>query len=146
MTVAQRADRRGQETAGSGGERGDAQFAGDGAAVACEVGLDRLDLGEQSAGVLGEQPRGVGEADAAPARLQQALPDLTFEPAELLRDGRRRDVQDVGGPADRARGGDRVQHAQPFQVQHIRKSNQWWREGLDCAEHWLRSGWVRDQY
>jgi hypothetical protein len=87
--------------------------------VRLQIGLGHLDQGQDPLGVPDEQLRRVGQPDAPAVALQQLLPCLAFQLGHLLRDRRRRHVQYVGGRADRAVPGHRVQSAQPFQIKHV---------------------------
>ena len=69
--------------------------------------------------MLGEQPPRVGEPHPAPVLGEQLLPDLALQLGHLLGDGRGRDVQPLGRPADRAVPGEGVEGAQALQIQHV---------------------------
>lgn len=50
-----------------------------------QVALGGGELGEQPVGVPGQDPAGVGEADAAALRFQETVPGLPLQLGELLR-------------------------------------------------------------
>jgi drug/metabolite transporter (DMT)-like permease len=107
-----------RQAAGGGGERGDRELAGDRGAARVELGLGLRQHRQRPRGVRREQGGRVGEADAAPALLEQALADFLLEAGDLLRHRRRRDVEDLRRRVQRAVGRDRMQGAQPLEVHH----------------------------
>ena len=66
-----------------------------------EVGLGERRALEQRVGVPDEHQRGVGQPHAAAGALEQRHAGLALEHRELLRDGRRRELQRVGDRGDR---------------------------------------------
>ena len=95
------------------------QPAGDRASPGVDVGLRQLGHRQDRAGVRGKQLRGLGEADPAPAALDQRGPRLALQLRQLLRHRRRRHVQLSGGRGNRAVPRDRLQDAKALQVQHL---------------------------
>ena len=83
-----------------------------------EIRLRELGALEQRVGVPDQDERGVGQPDAATGRLQQRHACLPLEHRELLRDGRRCELQRVGDRGDRAARVQLVQQTQPAQVEH----------------------------
>ena len=82
-------------------------------------------------GALAEHLRGAGEPHAAAVALHDRLADLALERGELLRDGRRREVERVGGRRDGAVLGDLAQDAQAAGIDHAadltdRSRNVYW--------------------
>ncbi len=83
-----------------------------------EIRLRELRALEQRVGVADQDERGVGQPHAAAGRLQQRHPRLPLEHRELLRDGRRRELQRVGDRGDSAARVQLMQETQPPQVEH----------------------------
>ena len=82
-----------------------------------------LDLGEREpvergAGVLDEQPAGVGQLGAAARARDERGADLGLERGQVLRDGGLGEGQRVGRGGQRAVVGDRAQRAQAPEVIH----------------------------
>ena len=73
---------------------------------------------EQRLGVADQDERGVGQADAAPRPLEQRHARLALEHRELLRDGRRRELERIRDGGDRPALVQLVEQPQPAQVKH----------------------------
>jgi hypothetical protein len=54
--------------------------------------------------VLDQDQRGIGQAHAAPNPLEERKPCFALEHRQLLRDGRRRELERVSDGGDRAAG------------------------------------------
>ena len=93
-------------------EGGDPPPPGDPAGGSGQLGLRELGPPEQRLGVAHQHQRGVGQPDAPACRLEQLDARLAFQHGELLRDGRRSELQGVGHGGDRAPGVQLVQQAQ----------------------------------
>jgi hypothetical protein len=96
----------------------DAATAGDRAGRRGEVGLGLRRALEQRVGVLDENERRVGQAHAPPGALEQAHAGLALEQRELLRDGRRRELQGVGDRRDGPAGVELAQQPQAPEIEH----------------------------
>jgi drug/metabolite transporter (DMT)-like permease len=99
-------------------EPGDPAPARDGAGGRGQVGLGERHAREQRFGVVDQHERRVGQAHAAAGALEQAYAGLALEHRELLRDGRRRELQRVGDRGDRAALVQLAQQAQTPEVEH----------------------------
>lgn len=95
---AESGERGRKQPARGGRERRKPQLTHHLTALRLQVGLRKLDLGEDAGGMLGEQPPGVGEAHAPPVLGKQLLAHLALQLGHLLGDGRRRDVQSSAAP------------------------------------------------
>lgn len=122
-----------EEAARRGGERGQPDLPHHLAPLRLDVGLGELDLGENPGRVIGEQPPRVGEPDPAAVLGEQLLPDLALQLGHLLRDGRCRDVQTLGGGTDRSEPGQGIQGAEALQVQHVSDTTRIVAQTLTCA-------------
>ena len=69
-----------------GGKGGQADAAAHVAVAGGELGLGRLELGQDALGAPDEQPRGRGEGHAPPLALEQGDPDLALERGQVLGD------------------------------------------------------------
>ena len=116
--LGERRDHRQRDPQGDGLEARDPRAAGDGAGRGGEVGLGERGALQQRARVPDEDQGGIGQADAAAGALEQGHPGLALEHGELLRDGRRRELQRVGDGGDRAALAELVQQAEAAQVEH----------------------------
>ena len=114
----ERLDRRQREAQRDGLERGDPPASRDGAGGRGEVRLGERRALEQRIGVADEHERRVGQAHAAAGALEQAHAGLALEHRELLRDGRRRELQRVGDRGDRPALVQLAEQAQAAQVEH----------------------------
>ena len=83
-----------------------------------QVGLGERGALEQRLGVLDQHERRIGQAHAAAGPLQQRHAGLALEHRELLRDGRRRELERVGDRGDRSALVELAQQAQAAQVEH----------------------------
>ena len=88
---------RGDEEADGGGEGGYPDFAGGAFGVQAHGFFGAFYFGEDGVGVVEQEAAGRGDGDSAAAAFQEFLADLGFEGRELLGDGRRGQVQDLGG-------------------------------------------------
>ena len=118
MAGAQRDDGGRDQLPERGGEAGEADGADGALGVRGDVGRRRLELREHEVGMADEHLGGAGQPHAAAVALDHRLPDLALERGELLRDGRRRQVQRVRRGGERALLGDLAQHAQAAGVDH----------------------------
>ena len=73
---------------------------------------------EQRLGVLDQHERRVGQAHAAAGALEQPHAGLALEHRELLRDGRRRELERVGDGGDRPALVQLAQQAEAVDVEH----------------------------
>src|SRR4029077_16492053 len=73
---------------------------------------------EQRVGMLDEDERGVGQADAAARTLEQRHAGLALEDRELLADRGGRELQRVGDRGDRAALVELAEQAQPAEIEH----------------------------
>ena len=83
-----------------------------------EVGLRHGRALQQRVGVIGQHQRRVREAHAAAGSLEQPHAGLALENGELLRDGRRRELQGVGHRGDRAALPQLAQQAEAPELEH----------------------------
>ena len=83
-----------------------------------DLDLGELQPGERGAGVLDEQPAGVGQLRAAARARDQRRADLRLERRQVLGDGGLGEGQRVGGGGQRAVVCDRAQRAQAPKVIH----------------------------
>ena len=118
MRGCERRQRRRHQAARGRGNRRQRQLPDDRAAMGLDVGLGLGHDRHDAIGVLDQQHRRVGEAHAAPVALDQPLPQLRLQLADLLRHRRGRHRQHLRGRAHRPVGGDGVKHAQPLEIQH----------------------------
>ena len=131
MGHAQRRGGRRDDLRDPRGEAGDPDGADETVGVGGDVGRRGLELREHDVGVADEHLRGAGEPHAAAVALHDRLADLALERRELLRDGRRREVERVGGRRDGAVLGDLAQDAQAAGIDHAadltdRSRNVYW--------------------
>ena len=88
--------------------------------------------------MLDERLARLGEHDAARPALEQARAGLALERGDLLRDGRGRVGEGVGGARQRAAARDLAQHTQSANVQHGRnvpaRSARYERSGVEGGE------------
>ncbi|GAA1542421.1 hypothetical protein GCM10009741_52150 [Kribbella lupini] len=115
---AQAGEGRCDQEADRGGEGGDAEFAVGAVGVQAQRVLGAFDLGEDRVGVGEQQAAGRGDGDAAAAAFQQLLADLGLEGGQLLGDGGRRQVQDLGGRRHGAVVSKGPQYSQPAHFDH----------------------------
>ena len=113
-------DRRARRAAGtpSGTPRSGRCRPGGPATSAASVGLRGLHAVEQRAGVLDEQPPGVGEPERAAGALEQRRAGLALEHGQLLGDRAGRVVERAGGGVDGSAGVELAQQAEAAQVEH----------------------------
>ncbi len=83
-----------------------------------DVGLGRLDLGEDPLGVGDQRGPGRGRPDAAAVADDERRPGLGLEPGDRLRDRRLGVGQRLRRRGERAPLDDLAEHLQPAQVQH----------------------------
>ena len=112
--VAEAAHDLGQQAGADRLERADAQDARLAAAERVQVGLRRLQPGDDRLGVGQEQVPGLGQRDGArPARaLDELLADDLLERLDLLADRRLRVAEPLGGTAEGALRGDRLERCE----------------------------------
>jgi hypothetical protein len=96
MRLRELGEQAGHEVFG-GADQADRQLAGLGTEQALQVGLGVLDFAEHAQRVVHQQITGIGQRDAAPQAFEQRQADVVLELLELHRDGRRRQVQLLGG-------------------------------------------------
>ena len=84
-----------------------------------ELRLGELGAVEQGFGVAGQHERGVGQADPSPGPLEQLHAGLALEHRELLRYGRRRELERVGDGGDRPPLVQLVQKPQAAEIEHV---------------------------
>ena len=100
------------------GERRRAQDAGHRGALARERRLGGLELAQHGLGAEHELLPGGGEAAGAAVALEEDHAGLALQRRELLRDGRRRVPERVGGGGDRAAGGELAEDTEAADVEH----------------------------
>ncbi|GAB2557018.1 hypothetical protein GCM10027269_08210 [Kribbella endophytica] len=115
---AEAGQRRCDQQADRGGEGGDAELAVGAVGVQAHRVLGAFDLGEDRVGVGEQQTAGRGDRDPAAAAFQQFLADLGLEGGQLLGDGGRREVQDLGGRRHGAVVSKGPQYSQPAHFDH----------------------------
>jgi hypothetical protein len=120
MTRAEGVDRARQDARPGGRERGHPKVPAPQGGERRERGLGRLKPVEDLLGVLHQGLARLGEDDPASAALEQPRARLALEHGDLLRDGRGRVGEDVGGTRQRAAACDLSQHTQSADVQHAR--------------------------
>jgi hypothetical protein len=108
---------RAEEAAGGGLQAAGPYGAADLAGQRGQVGAGGIRLGQQHAGVPGQQPAGVGQPNAPTGPVEQPHPDLLLQDAELLGDRGRR-------VAERGRDGGEgasllqlAEHPEPAQIE-----------------------------
>ncbi len=109
--------RGGGENAGRRRERADSHDADDAAARCGQAGLGAFERAEHDLGMAHQRRPGIGEDDTPPGTFEQIATRLTLELRQLLRHGRRRDVQGRCRRRDAATQADLVQYAQPTRIQ-----------------------------
>ena len=117
---AERVDRARQHARAGGRERGHPQVPAPQVGERRQRRLGRVEPVEDRLGVLHQRLPRLGEDDPARASLEQARAGLPLEHRDLLRDGRGRVGEDVGGARQRAAARDLAQHTQSADVQHRR--------------------------
>ena len=116
--VRQRLHRRQGEAQRHRLEGGDPTAPRDRAGRRGQIGLGERGAREQRLGVLDQHERRVGQAHAAAGAFEQPHAGLALEHRELLRDGRRRELQRVGDGGDRPAFVQLAQQAQAMDVEH----------------------------
>jgi hypothetical protein len=119
MAGLERPERRDHERVGRRLERGHAHAARDLAGGPREVGLGRLELGDDRVGVADEPAAGLRELHSAPDALDQPHAGVALERGELLGDRRRRVGERLGDGGDGAARGELAQQAQATDVEHV---------------------------
>jgi len=111
-------DGLGDDRGGRAGEGGDADRRLRSTRERLGLGLRLRELRQDLLGPLDEQePRGC-EMHAAAAALEQLVPELALERAQLLGDGGRRERERLGGGSDRAVKSHLAQRSQSPDVEH----------------------------
>ena len=114
----QRLHRRQGEPQRHGLKAGDPPAARDGAGSRGQIGLGERGARQQRLGVVDQHERRVGQPHAATGALEQLHAGLALEHRELLRDGRRRELERVGDCSDRLSFVQLAQEAQAVDVEH----------------------------
>ena len=114
----QRLHRRQREPQRHGLKRGDPPAARDRARSRGQIGLGERRAREQRLRVVDQHERRVGQPHAATGAFEQLHAGLALEHRELLRDGRRRELERVGDGSDRPAFVQLAQEAQAVDVEH----------------------------
>ena len=136
MAGAERVDGARQHARARGRERGHPQVPAPQVGERRERRLGRLEPAEDHLGVLDERLARLGEHDAARPALEQPRAGLALERGDLLRDGRRRVGEDVGGAGERAAARDLAQHTQSADVEHERNVPARERSAAESRQAW----------
>ncbi len=99
-------------------KRGDTHPSGGESDVRVQFGVGGVDPPDDLGRPLGQQLPGRCEPDAAPDPLQQLRAGLRLEPGEVVADRRLGVVHLPGRGGNRAQSRERVEDAQPSDVQH----------------------------
>jgi hypothetical protein len=119
IPVRQRRQRRRHERSVRRGEGGEAHAAGVQSHVGGELRAGGIDAADDLGGAVGQQLPGGGEPNPAADPLQQLRAGLGLEPGEVVGDRRLRVVQLLRRRGDRPVARDRVDDAQPVDVEHV---------------------------
>ena len=116
-----------------GGESGDLQITDDALAFSVELTLRALDLRQDCVRPPRQQSPCRRESYAAAIWLDQPLAHIALQLAELLRYGRRRQMQRRSGAGYRAKGRHRMQSLKTLKVQHFTDPTQYPQWQIACA-------------
>jgi hypothetical protein len=116
--IRQRRPGGGHQARGRRRKRGQRDPARDLVAQRGQVGLGRVQPGEQGVGVSHQDVRGRGELDPPPGPFGQSHPDLAFQRGELLGYGGGRVAERAGGRGHRPVRADGVQDPEPAHIKH----------------------------
>ena len=116
MAAGEARHRQRHERRRRGGEGGQAHAAAD--VAVGELGLGRLELGQDALGTPDQQPRRGGEDHAASLALEERDPGLALERREVLGDGGGRVAECLSRGGDGAALRELAQHVQAADVEH----------------------------
>ncbi len=118
MRIEQTGEGARHETTHRRGERDEADGAGNGPGAAVQIGLQHLELVEETCAPLDERATLVGQHDATADAFEQGHTHLALQALDLLGDGARRVTECRGCSADRALLLDGAQRRNGVQVDH----------------------------